>query len=212
MVPALKIGLTGGIASGKTTAAKLFALLGVPIIDADEIAHQLTQAEQPALKEIVQAFGADILDNNGELNRAKLRYQVFNNVNKRKRLEAILHPRIREMMQLQAAQVKFSLCLLVIPLLLETKQLNAVEHIIVVDCPAEIQYKRLITRGLATQQIQNILNIQASRIERLSIANDIIYNNTTLENIKQQVHILYQIYYNKANSNKSKTLNSKHNS
>jgi dephospho-CoA kinase len=191
----LKVGLTGGIASGKTTVSNLFAKLGVPVIDADVIAHKLVEPGQPALDVIVQTFGPSIINNDKSLNRAKLRALIFADEHKRQRLEAILHPRIKKTMQDQIAQLRDPYCLLCIPLLLETQQLDTVERILVVDCPPDLQRQRLVERnGLSYNEMERIIKAQANRDARLAIANEVIYNNSDLEHLQQQVLTLHQRY------------------
>jgi dephospho-CoA kinase len=191
----LKVGLTGGIASGKTTVSNLFAKLGVPVIDADVIAHALVEPRQPALKLIKKAFGSKIINSDGCLNRAKLRQQIFADEQQRECLEAILHPRIHLKMQEQVAQLGVSYCLLCIPLLLETQQLDMVERVLVVDCPPDLQYKHLVARdGFLASEIKPIFKAQASREARLAIANDVIYNDSDLGHLVRQVLALHQYY------------------
>jgi dephospho-CoA kinase len=197
----LKVGLTGGIACGKTTVSNLFAQLGVPIIDADTIVHALVAPGQPALKLISQTFGTDIILPNGQLNRTQLRQHVFADAKQRQKLEAILHPRVFQVMQQQLQQLpNVSYCLLSIPLLLETQRSDLVERILVVDCPPHIQRQRLIEqRGLSSQEIELILSAQVSREVRLAIANDVIYNESNLASLQQQVSKLHQQYLNQLN-------------
>ncbi|RKZ80043.1 MAG: dephospho-CoA kinase [Candidatus Parabeggiatoa sp. nov. 1] len=191
----LKVGLTGGIASGKTTVTNLFAKLGVPVIDADVIAHTLVKPGQPALKLIKKAFGPEIINSDGNLNRAKLRQQIFADEQQRHCLEAILHPRIRLKMQTQVAHLRESYCLLCIPLLLETHQLDMVERVLVVDCPPDLQYKHLMARdGITALEIKRMIRAQASREARLAIANDVIYNDSDLKNLVRQVFAWHQYY------------------
>ncbi|EDN69111.1 Dephospho-CoA kinase [Beggiatoa sp. PS] len=189
----LKIGLTGGIASGKTTVSQLFAKLGIPIIDADVIAHQLVEPGQPALNNIRKIFGPEIIDHEGQLNRAKLRQKIFADTEKRQQLEAILHPRIKKIMQTTAAQTQSSsYCILSIPLLLETQQKELVDRILVVDCSPELQHQRLQQRDkLSNEEIERIVNAQASREARLAIADDVIYNNSNFDNLQKQVFTLH---------------------
>lgn len=190
-----KIGLTGGIASGKTTVSDQFAKLQVPVIDADIIAHQLVQPGQPALETLKEVFGQQIINLDGQLNREKLRNQVFNNVAARKKLEAILHPRIRTLMLKQAQQVTFHYCILSIPLLLETQQMEMVDRILVVDCDIELQRRRLSQRsGFSETEIDNMLAAQVQRHERLAIADDVIHNDKERDYLIQQVVKLHQIY------------------
>lgn len=192
----LKIGLTGGIASGKTTVSRLFASLGVPIIDADTIAHALVQPGQPALLDIIQTFGTDFMQPDGTLNRAKLRTLIINNSQLRHQLEAILHPRIRQQMQEQAIQLTTPYCILSIPLLLETRQMDLVDRVLVIDCTTDLQCTRLKQRNheLTPDQIDQLLAIQATRTARLAIANDVIDNNKDLNHLKPQV-ITWHHYY-----------------
>ncbi len=194
----LKIGLTGGIASGKSVVSEYFAQLGVPIIDADEIAHNLVKPNQPLLKIIAATFGNEVIFADGSLNRAKLRQIIFANPSQRQQLEAILHPPIKQIMQTQAKQLNNCYCLLSIPLLLETQQMDLVDRVLVVDCSITLQRKRLQQRdNLSAIEIEQILQVQANRDTRLAIANEVIYNNSTLDELKQQILILhkqYQVY------------------
>ncbi len=195
MVLPLKIGLTGGIASGKTTVSKHFAKLGVPVIDADVIAHALVEPGQPALEQIIQTFGSEIINSRGQLNRAKLRKTIYANPFERQRLEAILHPRIKKNMQEQIASLHEAYCLLSIPLLIETGMLELVDRVLVVDCPPQLQEQRIKTRdGLNSTEIEQIIKVQATRDARLAIANDVIYNNSSLDNLQKQVLALHQRY------------------
>jgi dephospho-CoA kinase len=200
----LKIGITGGIATGKSTVSKLFAQLGVPIIDADVIAHALVEPGSPTLKQIIQTFGAKIIHRNGRLNRAKLRELIFASHRQRLRLEAILHPKIRrrmneELEKLQATNRDCTICLLSIPLLLETQQMDMVDRVLVVDCSPLMQRQRLMKRFsdktiLAVTTIEQILKVQAHRNARLAIADDIINNYGSLGDLQKQVLTLYRKY------------------
>lgn len=194
----LKVGLTGGIACGKTTVSQLFAQLGVPIIDADTIAHALVAPGQPILEVISQTFGKDIILPNGQLNRTQLRQRVFADAKQRQSLEAIIHPQVFQMMQQQVAQLAgVPYCVLSIPLLLETRQLDLVERILIVDCPPEVQRQRLLEhRGLSAEEIESIISVQVSREVRLAIANDVIYNESSIDDLRQQIGKLHQQYLN----------------
>ncbi len=194
----LRVGLTGGIAGGKTTVSHLFAQLGVPIIDADTIAHALVVPGQPVLELISQTFGADIILPNGQLNRTQLRQRVFADAKQRQMLEAILHPKVFQVIQQQLNQLSnIPYCVLSIPLLLETQRMDLVDRILVVDCPPHIQRQRLIEhRGLSFEEIEQIFSVQVSREVRLAIANDVIYNESSLDNLQQQVLKLHQQYLN----------------
>ncbi len=194
----LKIGLTGGIASGKSTVSDYFSKLGIPIIDADEIAHNLVEPNKPLLKTIAETFGNEIILENGNLNRAKLRKIIFAAPNKRQQLEAILHPAIKQVMETQIHQLNNCYCILSIPLLLEAKQIDMVDRVLVIDCPMKLQRQRLQQRNnLSTIEIDQILKAQADRNSRLAIANEVIYNDSNLYDLQQQVvtlHKQYQVY------------------
>ncbi|WP_069471098.1 dephospho-CoA kinase [Candidatus Marithrix sp. Canyon 246] len=193
--PSLKIGLTGGIASGKTTVSNLFAQLGVPIIDADVISRSLTEPETTAFKLIVQTFGVKILQADGRLNRAKLAKIIFSDTEQRHRLEKILHPSIQQLMLAKAAKIKTAYCILSIPLLIETNQIKLVDHILVIDCPIDLQRQRIIDRnGISSNQIEQILMSQTTREARLAIADDVILNDISLEQLKSKVLALHKDY------------------
>ena len=188
----LKVGLTGGIASGKSTVASLFETLGIVTIDADVIAHQIVEPGQPALALICEVFGSEIVDQVGRLKRDVLRKRVFANSSQRLKLEAILHPRVRAVMQAEITKLQVPYCLLSIPLLAETQQLELVDHIVVVDCSVELQRKRLKTRNhFTTIEINQIIKAQADRETRLAIANDVIYNDTNIDRLREQVSALH---------------------
>lgn len=195
MSVSLKVGLTGGIASGKTCVSNLFAALGVPIIDADVISHQLVTPGQLALIEIAQIFGTEMLQSDGNLNRTALRQRIFADVEERKKLESILHPKIYAEILNQINQLNTSYCIVSVPLLLETKQQHQVDRIAVVDSPVELQYQRLQKRnGLAPRQIDQILRAQLSREMRLASADDVIDNSKDLDALTHQVHKLHDFY------------------
>lgn len=195
----LKIGLTGGIGSGKSTVANYFAALGVPVIDADQIARELVGPGQPALQAIVEAFGPAVLDSAGHLDRARLRAQVFGadpHSGQRQLLESILHPLIRAEMQRRAQGMTAPYGLLCIPLLVETGQKDQVARILVVDAPEALQYQRVRQRDNAVldTEITAILRAQATRQQRLAVADDIIVNDGGLEKLHQQVMALHPLY------------------
>ncbi len=193
--PSLKIGLTGGIASGKTTVSNLFAQLGVPIIDADVISHSLTEPGTTAFKLIVQTFGVKILQADGHINRSALGKIIFSDAQQRHRLEKILHPRIQQLMLAKAAKIKTPYCILSIPLLIETNQIKLVDHILVIDCPIDLQRQRIKDRnGISSNQIEQILMSQTTREARLAIADDVILNDGSLEQLKSKVLALHKDY------------------
>lgn len=199
-MPCLMVGLTGGIAAGKTLISQEFASLDVPVIDADVLAHALVEPGAVGLQAIVEAFGTEILVN-GQLNRAYLRKLVFADASQRARLESILHPLIWQAMQLQVARLKTPYCLLSIPLLFETQQYRLVDRVLVVDCPVALQRQRLAVRnGFNELEIDQILNAQASREQRLSIANEVIDNSKDISYSVRQVKALHRDYLAWANA------------
>lgn len=193
----LVIGLTGGIGSGKSTAAELFAKLGANIIDTDLISHQLTAAGQPALADITALFGQQYLLPDGSLDRARLRSLVFQQPTVRKQLEDLLHPRIREEVAEQLAHPTTApYTIIVVPLLFET---GAYEHLMnrtmVVDCPEHLQIQRAMTRGkLSEAEVRAILLAQCGRQQRLTLADDMVLNDSNLENLEFQVAELHKKY------------------
>jgi len=190
----LKIGLTGGIGSGKSTAANYFETLGVPIIDADDIAHQLTQPGQPALQEIAIHFGS-YFDKQGHLKRAELRELVFSDATQRQCLENILHPLIYREIFTAIEQLKSDYILLCIPLLIEKNLFHWVDRTLVIDCPEALQMSRVKQRnGLPSNQIKNIINCQSSRKSRLSAANDVITNSGSTQELAESVKKLHNFY------------------
>nr|VFJ43205.1 MAG: dephospho-CoA kinase [Candidatus Kentron sp. FW] len=214
------VGLTGGIASGKTTVARILAEQGVPIIDADEVARDLVEPGQSALEEIVSAFGADILDTTGRLDRAALRAQVFSVPADRERIEGILHPRIRQEMRRRSDIAVGPYCVLAIPLLLETSQKMlagaipdgsgnsqqeelhrvwrrgwGISRVLVIDTPVEQQIERACERdGTSVDAVKAIILAQASQEERLAVAHDVIVNDGNLEHLRRQTMVLHHRY------------------
>lgn len=195
------VGLTGGIGSGKTTIANLFAQYGIDIIDADVIARKVVEPQSDALKQISHYFGDDILDNNGALNRAKLREFVFQNTAAKTWLNNLLHPIIRSEMINAIKQAQSDYCLLVVPLLVENELTYLVNRVLVVDVPTEVQISRTCARDESSKEIvQGIITSQATREQRISVADDIIDNNVTnSDTIKNEVAKLHQLYIRLAN-------------
>ena len=160
----LLVGLTGGIASGKTTVAELFRELGASVVDTDEIARRVVMPGQAGLAAMVNAFGRDILDDAGALDRARMRSRVFADPQARRRLESILHPLIREEMWRRVDASDNPVQILVIPLLVESGLAGLVDRVLVVDCPRQVQLQRLLQRdGETPEQAERILASQASR-------------------------------------------------
>ena len=175
----LRIGLTGGIASGKSTVAELFGARGIPVIDTDEIARQIVAPGRPAHRQVAEAFGSEVLDDNGALDRRRLRGLVFADPVQRRRLEAILHPAILEEMARQSEKAGGPYQILVIPLLIETAGESDIDRILVVDSPVELQIRRLLARDAENEpQARAMIAAQASREQRLAVADDVIVNDS----------------------------------
>ena len=190
------VGMTGGIGSGKSTVADAFAALGVPVIDTDVIARELTAPGGAALQAIRSAFGEPLMQADGTLDRVALRRRVFADAAARHQLEAILHPAIRQRVEQMLAHLTARYALLVIPLLVETGAYREVlKRILVVDCPEEIQIARVMSRsGLARDEVLAILAAQATRAERLAVADDVILNTASIKDLRAEVANLHQCY------------------
>lgn len=191
----LVVGLTGGVGSGKSTVARLFAELGVPVIDTDLLARELVEPGEPAFEEVVVAFGPEIVAEDGRLDRRRLRDMVFRNPQKRLQLEAILHPRIREAVRERIQALEAPYCLVAIPLLVETGQRDLVDRVLVIDAAPEVQLSRAATRdGVPEEQVRAIMASQASRAERLAAADDVIVNDGGVEQLRTCVTDLHARY------------------
>lgn len=183
-----RVALTGGIGAGKSTVCRLFARLGIPILDADEIARELVAPGRPALEDIRGAFGDQILARDGTLDRSKLRATVFADAESRKRLEAILHPRVYEEMQRRAAGLNAPYAVFCIPLLVESGRAHLFQRVMVVDAPPDLQLRRIMSRDqLTVQEAEAIIRSQASRAERLAVADVVLVNDSDLGALEQQV-------------------------
>ena len=190
-----RIGLTGGIGSGKSTIAALFAAHGVPVIDADAIAHHLTLPGTSTTARILQEFGAEIADTNGGIDRQRLAQRIFNDRNERARLEGILHPPIRTEMLRRQENLDAPYCLLVIPLLFETGQRDMVDRVLVVDVDEYTQIARVAARdGRSEAEVRAILSSQSDRTQRLKLADDCITNTGDLAELKAKVETLHRKY------------------
>lgn len=191
----LRIGLTGGIASGKSTVADMFAELGVPIIDTDVIAREVVEQGQPALDEIRTRFGDEVFDADGQLDRSAMRKRIFSDEDARLELEAILHPRIGEETRRRASAAAGPYQVIVVPLLVGSPLAQFLDRIVVVDCDEELQVRRLLARDAETvEQARRILSAQASRQARLAMADDVISNDGDLDETRRQVRELDRIF------------------
>lgn len=191
-----KVALTGGIGSGKSTVTSIFAKLGAEIIDADQIAYELTQIGQPGYLRIVEQFGQTILDNQQQIDRSQLRKLIFSNSQQKKQLEEILHPMIMEAIRERLRKVRTSYCIIVIPLLVETSlNFNFIDRICLVDAPITLRKQWAAKRDrIPEDQIEKVIANQASSTERLTIAEDVIINDQDMEALELKVKKLHQQY------------------
>ena len=191
--PHLIIGLTGGIGSGKTSVAKIFQTLGIDIIDTDEIAHELTQADGEAIPPIKEIFGREYITETGCLDRVKMRNLVFKDFSMKKKLEEILHPLIYRDVERLIPAIESFYGIVVIPLLFESNNFyKIIDRVLVVDCPEELQIRRTIQRSKISQQdVRDIIRTQVSRSERLANANHIISNERDFVYLTDQVNKLH---------------------
>jgi len=191
----LVVGLTGGIGSGKSSVAEAFAERGVDVTDTDRLAHALTAPGQPGYAAVLDAFGPAFRRPDGTLDRARLRALVFDDGNARVRLEAILHPLIREAAAKEMAGWKGPYGILVVPLLLEREGASRVDRVLVVDCPEEVQVRRVVKRSaLAEAEVRAIMATQLPRAERLARADDVLDNSGPRSTIAPQVAALDRRY------------------
>jgi dephospho-CoA kinase len=191
----LRVALTGGIASGKSTVANLFATRGVPVIDTDVIAREVVEPGTPALAEVVAAFGPDILGPDGRMDRRRMRERIFADRDAQRRLEAILHPAIRAEMEHRSQVAGGAYQVLVIPLFTEGGRRDHVDRVLLVDVPEELQVQRLMLRdGVTREQALTSLNAQATRAQRLAMADDVIRNTGHVADLETQVAALHERY------------------
>ena len=195
----LKVGLTGGIGSGKTTVTDMFAELSVPIIDADRISRESVKKGKPAYDKIIASFGEDVVDGSGELRRDYLRNLIFNDEKLKKQLESIIHPIVRNQITEYVEKVNHPYCIISIPLLFESGLQRTVDRILVVDTPEDLQVSRACARDSAhPEDIMKIIRSQVDRKERLRQADDIILNDRDMDYLKAQVADLNEKYINLA--------------
>lgn len=190
------VALTGGVASGKTTVADLFARLGVPVLDADVAARQVLEPGSDGLRAVVEAFGPEVLKSDGNLDRRGLRHKVFADDAARKQLETIVHPRVRARLRTGLAEISAPWALLVVPLLSENQaDYRWVDRVLVVDVPKEVQIARLMQRdGIEKKLASQMLAAQATRDQRLALADDVIDNRgdpATLEGRVRELAMRY---------------------
>jgi dephospho-CoA kinase len=191
----LRVALTGGIASGKSTVANLFAALGVPVIDTDVIAREVVEPGQPALVAVVNAFGPAVLGSDGRLDRRRLRERIFADADARLRLNAILHPAIRGEMERQSQAAGGEYQILVIPLLADGGRRDHVDRVLLVDVPEALQVERLMMRdGVSREQAQASLDAQATRAQRLAMADDVLRNTGQPDELQAKVAELHDRY------------------
>ncbi len=191
----VRVGLTGGIASGKSVVAELFAALGAPIVDTDQVARDVVAPGEPGLAAVAEEFGRAILTTAGTLDRAALRRRVFADEKARERLEAILHPLIRTRTLAALSEMDAPYVVVAVPLLVETGFAALVDRVLVVDCPREIQLARLMARDQHSRaEAEQILAAQVSRETRLAAADDVIDNGGSLAATRAQVAALHERY------------------
>lgn len=189
------IGLTGGIGSGKSAAANFFQNEGISVIDTDQLARKVIEKDTPGYSKVVDSFGANILDNNDSIDRAKLREEVFHDNEKRKILESITHPLVRELMVQKISSATSPYSIIMVPLIFETNSAKNYDRVLVIDCDVEIQLARATIRDEnSADLIQKIIDSQCSRSERLSIANDVIPNNHSIEDLKKRSLAMHNFY------------------
>jgi len=193
---AFSVGLTGGIGCGKSTVAELFAELGASIVDTDVIAHSLTAPHGAAMPAILAEFGPDFATPDGALDRARMRTLVFADATARARLEAILHPRIRDATAAAAAIASGAYVIFAVPLLIESGTWRArVSRVLAIDCSEETQVRRVMARsGLTADAVRAIMAAQVTRAQRLAAADDVIDNDGDLAALRPQVERLHQHY------------------
>ena len=201
-MPRLCVGLTGGIASGKSLAGRLFQDLSVAVIDADQVSRDLVAPGSDGLREIVSTFGEDVLDDSGSMDRARMRERVFGDAEQRSKLEAILHPRIAAELQARRDRAIGPYCILMVPLLARLPVIQQLaQRILVVDCPVELQRQRLLQRDAISAELADaMIAAQASREQRLALADDVITNDRDIAHVAAQVADLHGQYLTLAGS------------
>ena len=194
-----RVALTGGIASGKTTVANLFAALGATIVDTDLLAREVVAPGSALLPQIVAHFGDRVLQKDGSLDRAALRERVFTNPAERQWLESLTHPAIRALTDARCQQATGPYVIVAIPLLVETQGANRFDRVLVVDCEPALQLARLQARdGMTRAQAERMLAAQVTREQRLAVADDVVHNDGDLAHLRNQVEQLHRLYKTQA--------------
>lgn len=194
----LKIGLTGGIGSGKTAVSKRFEALGAPVIDTDLLAREVVEPGEPALDRLVRLFGREILREDGRLDRERLRRTVFADPAARREVEAILHPAIRRRLRARLVELERTetpYCVIVVPLLVETDFQEMVDRVLVIEAARERRVRWVMTRtGMQKAEVEQIMDAQAAPEERLRAAHDVVHNDGTLDDLREKVDRLHARY------------------
>jgi len=206
--PAFSVGLTGGIGCGKTTVADMFGALGASLVDTDAIAHALTAPHGAAMPAILEEFGQDFATADGAMDRVKMRALVFSDSTARARLEAILHPRIRDATAAAAAMATGPYTIFVVPLLIESGTWRQrVTRVLAIDCPEEVQVARVMARnGMSEQQVRAIMAVQVTRAQRLAAADDVVLNDDGLDALRPQVERLHAFYLEESGRMQTSTI------
>lgn len=191
----LRIGLTGGIGSGKTAVSDMFRSLGVPVFDADVIAREIVEPGTPAYNQVIDLFGEKVVSDDGSLKRDLIRDIVFRDAELKRRLEEIIHPRVQKEMENRVKSCDYPYCILSIPLLFETNADDRVDRVLVIDAEEQLQLDRILKRdNLSVEQAHAIMSSQADRHSRLKAADDIIDNNGSPEATRKQVEEMHEKY------------------
>lgn len=189
------LGLTGGIGSGKSAAAERFAAHGIHVVDADQAARWVVEPGRPALQQLAEHFGVDILQPSGALDRSALRKRIFEDAEQRRWVEALLHPLIAQEIADNLAQATSSYAVFVSPLMVESGQYKRTDRLLVIDAPTELQRARTLKRDTTTaEQVEAILKAQASREQRLALADDVVLNDRDLAWLHSEVDRLHHFY------------------
>ena len=189
------LGLTGGIGSGKSAAAERFAEHGIHVVDADQAARWVVEPGRPALQQLAEHFGVEVLQSSGALDRQALRKRIFEDAEQRRWVEALLHPLIAQEITDNLAQATSPYAVFVSPLMVESGQYKRTERLLVVDAPIELQRERTLKRDTTTpEQVEAILKAQASREQRLALADDVLLNDRDLAWLQSEVDRLHHFY------------------